>query len=325
MDHLQRSLRNTFAIGPIDRAADRRRDPAWLAAQERDEHSQFIPVWRSQNLFPISDAPRPVLLSPHQVRAHIPESTSSTLLGILECRPYFAIDLPSGDAAAARLAELGKFQDLRQLAALLDRETGALLAYARAMAYWHAQHRFCGLCGSPTFSTEGGHARVCCNDRCGEHHFPRTDPAVIVLVCCGEQALLGRKSVWPEGQYSTVAGFVEPGESIEAAVAREVWEETGIQIAGMDYRSSQPWPFPSSLMLAFRARAARRAIRVDQYELEHARWFTRDELRDGLTAGTLRLPPPVSVSFRLIEDWFDEGSLGALHDAPNTRSGSAGA
>jgi NAD+ diphosphatase len=314
MDHLQRSLRNTFAIGPIDRAADRRRDPAWLAAQERDEQSQFIPVWRSQNLFLGQGGPMPVLLSPHQVRAHISESISSTLLGIREGRAYFAVDLPSDHSAAARLAELGEFQDLRQLAALLDRETGALLAYARAMAYWHAQHRFCSVCGSPTFSTEGGHARVCCNDRCGEHHFPRTDPAVIVLVRCGEEALLGRKSVWPEGQYSTIAGFVEPGESIEAAVAREVWEETGVRIAGMDYQSSQPWPFPSSLMLAFRARAAQGAVQVDQDELEHARWFTREELCDGLAAGTLRLPPPVSVSFRLIEDWFDEGSLGGLRD-----------
>jgi NAD+ diphosphatase len=315
MDHLQRSLRNTFVIDPIDRAAERRRDPAWLAAQEHDEQTQFIPVWRSQNLFLSQDGPRPVLLSPQQVRAHIPESTSSTLLGIREGRTYFALDLPPGGPAAARLAELGEFQDLRQLAALLDRETGALLAYARAMAYWHAQHRFCGVCGSPTFSTEGGHARVCSNHRCGEHHFPRTDPAIIVLVRCGARALLGRKSIWREGQYSTIAGFVEPGESIEAAVAREVWEETGVQIAGMDYQSSQPWPFPSSLMLAFTARAARRAIRVDQDELEHARWFTREELRDGLAAGTLRLPPPVSVSFRLIEDWFDEGSLGGLRDA----------
>jgi NAD+ diphosphatase len=312
MDHLQRSLRNTFAIGLIDRAADRRRDPAWLAARERDEQSQFIPIWRSRNLFLGQDSPRPVLLSPHQARAYISESMSSTLLGIHEERAYFAVELLPDDSAPARLAELGEFQDLRQLAALLDRETGALLAYARAMTYWHAQHRFCGVCGSPTFSTEGGHARVCSNDHCGAHHFPRTDPAIIVLVRCGERALLGRKSIWREGQYSTIAGFVEPGESIEAAVAREVWEETGVEIAEMDYQSSQPWPFPSSLMLAFRARAAQQAIRVDQDELEHARWFTREQIRDSLAAGTLRLPPPVSVSFRLIEDWFDEGSLGEL-------------
>jgi len=312
MDHFQRSLRNTFVIDPIDRAADRRRDPAWLAAQECDEQSLFIPIWRSQNLLLGQDSPRPVLLSPHQVRTRISESLSSTLLGIRGGRAYFAVELLPDDSAPARLAELGEFQDLRQLAALLDRETGALLAYARAMTYWHARHRFCGVCGSPTFSTEGGHARVCSNDRCGAHHFPRTDPAIIVLVCCGERALLGRKSIWREGQYSTIAGFVEPGESIEAAVAREVWEETGVQITGMDYQSSQPWPFPSSLMLAFRARAARQTIRVDQDELEHARWFTREQVCDGLAAGTLRLPPPVSVSFRLIEDWFDEGSLGGL-------------
>jgi NAD+ diphosphatase len=139
------------------------------------------------------------------------------------------------------------------------------------MTYWHARHCFCGVCGHPTFGTEGGHTRVCSHARCGEHHFPRTDPAVIVLVRCGEQALLGRKPVWLEGLYSTIAASVEQRESIELTVAREAWEETGAQIADMHYHSSQPWPFPSSLMLAFTARAARHSIRVDDDELEHAR------------------------------------------------------
>ena len=293
MDHLHRSLRNTFATGRVDRAAGRRRDPAWLAAREQDERSQFIPMWRSQNLFLGPDGPRPVLLSPQQVRALIPESKSSTFLGIRAGRAYFAVDLPPDGPAASRLADLGEFQDLRQLAALLDSETGGLLAYARAMTYWHTQHRFCGVCGSPTFSTEGGHARVCSNSRCAEHHFPRTDPAVIVLVRCEERALLGRKPLWHEGLYSTVAGFVEPGESIEIAVAREVWEETGVEIAETHYHSSQPWPFPSSLMLAFTARATSHSIQVNDDELEHARWFTREEVHDGLTSGSLRLPAPV--------------------------------
>lgn len=318
MDDLTRSLRNTFVTGHIDRAADRRRDPAWLSALEQDANSRFIPVWRSQNLFLRRERPSPVLLTPQLVRAHVPESVSSTLLGIGGDKAYFAVDLPMDDTAASRLAQLGEFQDLRQLAALLDNEMGGLLAYARAMTYWHARHRFCGVCGSPTFSTDGGHARVCSSDHCGEHHFPRTDPAIIVLVRWGSHALLGRKPTWREGQYSTIAGFVEPGESIESAVAREVREETGVEVAEMHYHSSQPWPFPSSLMLAFTARAARPAIQVDDDELEHARWFTRDELHQALVTGTMRLPPPVSVSFQLIEDWFDKGSLGPLRSVLRT-------
>jgi NAD+ diphosphatase len=154
---------------------------------------------------------------------------------------------------------------------------------------------------------------VCTNPRCGQHHFPRTDPAVIVLVTCGERCLLGRKSMWPEHMHSCVSGFVEPGETLEEAVIREVREETGVEIRSMYYHSSQPWPFPSSLMLGFTAEAANGDIRVDREELENARWFTREEMRQGLEEGTLRLPTPISVSFRLIEDWFDAGG-GRLRD-----------
>ena len=177
------------------------------------------------------------------------------------------------------LAELGQFQELRQVAALLDAPDAAILAHARAMAYWHQRHRFCGDCGSPTESREGGYVRVCSNAQCGQHHFPRSDPAIIVLVESGNRCLLGRKSSWPAGQYSTIAGFVEPGECIEGAVIREVSEETGVQVGEIHYQSSQPWPFPSSLMLGFRARAVESTIRVDQDELrrEDAQWFTREE------------------------------------------------
>ena len=167
------------------------------------------------------------------------------------------------------------------------------------------EKRFCGNCGSQTAIREGGYMRVCTNDDCGQRHFPRMDPAIIVLVTCGERCLLGRKPVWPEGMYSTIAGFVEPGESIEDAVVREVREETGVEVAEMCYRSSQPWPFPTSLMLGFRARAKSEAIRVEQDELEDARWFTRAEMQEALDQDRLRLPPAISISRRLIEDWFD--------------------
>lgn len=166
--------------------------------------------------------------------------------------------------------------------------------------------------------------RVCTNSQCGQFHFPRTDPAIIVLVQCGERALLGRKPMWPEGLYSCISGFVEPGETLEDAVMREVCEETHVEIKAMTYHSSQPWPFPSSLMLGFSAEAASGTIRVDEEELENARWFSRQGIRDGLERGTFRLPSPVSVSFRLIEDWFNAGELGRLRDITGVPSGKAG-
>jgi NAD+ diphosphatase len=180
------------------------------------------------------------------------------------------------------------------------------------MTYWHHRHRFCGVCGSPTDSIEGGFQRLCANPDCGHRHFPRTDPAIIVLVTSGERGLLGRQPSWPKGMYSTIAGFVEPGETLEDAVIREVREETNIELCRVHYHSSQPWPFPSSLMLGFSAQAASSEIRVDEYELENACWFTREELTRKLLANVLRLPSPMSISFRLIEDWFDAGSCGPL-------------
>ena len=188
------------------------------------------------------------------------------------------------------------------------------MAHARAMVYWHCRHRFCGVCGSPTKSIEGGYQRTCTNAQCSHQHFPRTDPAIIVLVTSGEQCLLGRQPTWPKGMVSTIAGFVEPGESLKDAVIREVREETGVAVNGVLYHSSQPWPFPSSLMLGFSATATSRNIRIDAHELENASWFTRKALHDQLRCGALRLPSPVSISFRLIQDWFDKGALGTLHD-----------
>jgi NAD+ diphosphatase len=187
-----------------------------------------------------------------------------------------------------------------------------MLAYAKAMTYWHRCHRFCGNCGSPTVSTQGGHLRVCTNPQCGQHHFPRTDPAIIVLVTSGERCLLGRQQIWPAGRYSIIAGFVEPGESLEAAVAREVREETGIAVEQVRYWASQPWPFPSSLMLGFRAEAASTSVQLRDGELEAARWLSREEIAIELRQGALRLPPEVSISYQLIESWFDAGGLRCL-------------
>ncbi len=209
-----------------------------------------------------------------------------------------------------------EFQDLRQAAAIVEPEDGALLAYARAMMTWHQRHRFCGACGAPTESQQAGHLRRCTRAECAAEIFPRTDPAVIMLVCDGDWCLLGRQARWPPGVYSALAGFVEPGESLEDAVAREVMEEAGVAIEGCEYHSSQPWPFPSSIMLGFWATARRGEVHVDGSELEEARWLHRDQV----LAQEVRLPPKLSIARRLIDDWLRSQRLKGWRD----RSGRQG-
>jgi NAD+ diphosphatase len=315
MDHYERSLLNYFITHTVDRVSEKRRDDAWIAARLEDEKTRFVPVWHSKSFFDTNESSSPVFLLPHDVRDLIDTAESVVLLGVNGDSTYFAIGLLSeGDSPPVELAELGRFRDLRRMALLLDEHDCALLAYAKAMVYWHHRHRFCGDCGGPTASVGGGFLRVCVNEQCGQQHFPRTDPAIIVLVASGERCLLGRQPSWPEGMYSTLAGFVEPGEGLEAAVIREVQEETGIEVKGMHYFTSQPWPFPSSLMLGFMAQAANEAIRVDGDELENARWFTREEMRDMLKQGALSIPFKLAISYHLIENWFDAGDLGPLKD-----------
>jgi len=191
---------------------------------------------------------------------------------------------------------------LREVGTLLDDQDAGLLVHAVALANWHETHARCPRCGAPTRVSHGGHLRVCPED--GSEHYPRTDPAVIVVVVGPDgRALLGRQAAWPPAWFSTLAGFVEPGESAEAAVVREIGEEVGVRVREMEYLGSQPWPFPSSLMLGYTARTDDTEIRVDGVEIAEARWFTRDLLRAEVGAGAVRLPPPVSIARRLIERW----------------------
>jgi NAD+ diphosphatase len=301
---LSRSRSNFLSGLRLDRGSALRADPEELERVWRRGDTLVLPVWRSKHIV-VPNRPPEVAFLPADALAG--RGQTLVFLGTWEARAYFAADLSHVDEP---IAELGlepepahSLMTLREVAPLLPQSDGALLAYASGILTWHRRHRYCGICGSETLATSGGHVRKCGNESCGELHFPRTDPAVIMLVTDGDECLLGRQSSWPQGVYSTLAGFVEPGESLEEAVRREVREETGVELADVEYHSSQPWPFPSSLMLGFTAHATTREVRVQSEELEDARWFRRDALRRREGA---ELPSTISIARRLIEDWLDE-------------------
>jgi NAD+ diphosphatase len=293
--------RNIFAGPYLDRAAHLRQDPAWFDAALADERSRAIPVWNSRNLVSEGAAPRAAYLPLSQVPAERRNAADLILLGRFGDTSYFAYEIESVDPPP--VPDGTRYEDLRLVASILPAEEAGLLGYSRAILSWRRRHRHCGTCGAPTFAAKNGHVLVCSNPSCRNEQFPRIDPAIIVLVSDGERALLGRQASWPIGRYSTIAGFVEPGESLEDAVAREVLEETGIDVDRIEYHSSQPWPFPASLMLGFMAHAVTTKVHLRDEELEDARWFTRADL----ASGTPLVPPNVSISFRLIEHWFNAG------------------
>lgn len=216
-------------------------------------------------------------------------------LGQVDGRAWFAV-------AVDEVPEAYAPRTLREMAVRLSETDAGLVVHAVGIANWHRRNAFCARCGQPSAPAQGGHIRTCLS--CGAHHFPRTDPAVIMLITDDDgRALLGRHPNWPEGRYSTLAGFLEPGESLEDAVRREVTEETGIHVGDVSYAASQPWPFPASLMVGFFGRAKSHDVHVDGEEIEHARWFTRDEVTDLSRAGGLGLPGTLSISRWLIENW----------------------
>jgi NAD+ diphosphatase len=288
--------------------AHRRGDEDWIRGLLAGDRAVVIPVWRSKNLVIPGAAPRAVMLRAADAAALGADSQSIAFLGMIREVPHFALDLSHVEDPFVLdcIAGKGEFVDLRTVGSLVGYDEAALLAYARGLFHWHRQHRFCGACGSPTVAREAGHLRVCTSPQCGIQHFPRTDPAIIVLVSRGDRALLGRKAEWPAGMYSTLAGFVEPGESLELAVAREVMEETGVAVSNVRYHSSQPWPFPASLMLGYYAEAETEDIRFSADELEDARWFTRAELAAGAGVPAVR-PRSDSIARRLIDEWVAKG------------------
>lgn len=290
-----------FSGADLDRAPQLRRDADRLVALFRHAETCILPLSQMRNLVRANEQGfSAVSLSGRD--ADRLGAVEPIFLGLLDEVAYFAVDIAT--EIEADLTELGEFADLRQIGALLPQSTGAILAYARGISFWHGTHRFCNRCGGPTFSEQGGHVRRC--PACGTEHYPRSDPAVIMRVTHGDHCLLGRQAVWPEGMVSVLAGFVEPGETMEEAVAREVFEEVGIRVGDVRYHSSQPWPFPSSLMIGFTAEAESLAAPlVDGVELQSANWFSRADILDFAASGHF-LPRPHSIARRLIEDWLEQ-------------------
>ncbi len=290
------------ATGGIDRAANHRLDEAWLAAAWSHPTTRVFVVSGGRALVEDTDAGRTELVTTPSFDAPFTEAHRYFLGSDAEGVRYFAVQK---DSFPGRMDAAARPAGLREAGALLGERDAELLVHAVALENWQRLHRFCSRCGERTVIAAAGHVRRC--PACGAEHYPRTDPAVIMLVTDEkDRALLGRQVHWPEGRFSTLAGFVEPGESIEEAVRREVFEEAGVQVGEVEYIASQPWPFPSSLMLGFMARADSPEIRVDGEEIEEARWFSRDDLRAAFSSGEVLPPSGISIAARLVELWYGE-------------------
>jgi NAD+ diphosphatase len=311
MTHL-RQPQNFYAGNDFNRLAERRQDIEWINAVLARGEAYLLPLWRERNLIVGGPAAPSIALLSQQSVTVTPHEL--VLLGEFRGRYCFAVQLSADNEPV--LSEPGEFHDLRAVGGQMDRDEAGLLGYARAMLMWRDRHRFCGRCGSATQSIDAGHVLKCSNTSCALSHFPRLDPVVIMLVTDGERVLLGRQAAWPAGRYSALAGFIEWAESVEEAVAREVLEEAGVVVDAVEYHSSQPWPFPSSLMLGFIAHAATTDIRLTDQELEDARWFSRDDIANG----TVILPPPQAIAHRLIEHWYDRDAPRPLRDEVAARA-----
>ena len=296
---------NVYSSSPLDRAAQRREDADWIATQLQDPETLFVPVWRTRNLVrgAAEGTPEPVYISGEMASVLRMQDGPWAFLGILDSRAVFAIDISATDDPVPLLPDsLGTFVDLRSVGWGVPRPEASVLAHARGLIHWRQRHKFCGVCGNACEVQSAGHVMQC--TVCHMQHFPRTDPAVIMLVHRHDRALLGHSTRFPKAtMYSTLAGFVEPGETLEEAVRREVQEESGIAVGAVHYHSSQPWPFPGNIMLGFYAEGLTEDITIDPVELKDARWFSRQEIRDRKQLG-FDLPRADSIARRLIEDWL---------------------
>ena len=306
----------------LDRASESRKDRAWLEQQWTRRYCRVFVLrnnkslmrWRDRD----ADKPEVIHIDQTEVGDLAAELDQLVFLGLDDAGPLFALDVSNHhDDALTAIVQGREFIDLRDVGWLLDKQQAAQLAYARGLVFWNRHHRFCGTCGSPTLRENGGHMRRCSDSSCARMHFPRTDPAVIMLVEDVSQparprCLLARNSRFPSRMMSTLAGFVDPLESLEETVAREVFEECGIRVGNIEYQASQPWPFPSSIMLGFRAQAETLDIRVDGVEIEEAYWFEVEQLQEfgewGDAGDSFCLPRRDSIARYLVESWIAANS-----------------
>jgi NAD+ diphosphatase len=299
-----------FTGSSLDRASHRRTDKQWIAAQLRHSCTLIHPMWKLQP-FAIGweDGPlEPAFFAPGLCEDLAGLDAPCVFLGLDKDRAVFALDISAADdpQATGPLAGLGHFYELRASAARYQDHDLAMLGQAKVLIDWHQRHGFCPRCGSPTQMMDAGYRRLCRN--CGAEHFPRTDPVVIMLATRGECCLVGRGRQFPGVMYSALAGFIEPGETVEEAVRREIFEEAGIRTGSVRYFTTQPWPFPSSLMIGCFAEALDGDIRVDETELADARWLDRATAR-ALLAGEqiegIRIPPRIAIAHHLIKAWVE--------------------
>lgn len=294
-----------FQFDQLNRQGELRKDESSIDRLIDLEDTLFLPLYKQ---VVAADSNGLIWLTKPELKSKV-ESLSKIhfiYLGLIEDKHYFAYRLSSYELLSSISKEPG---NLRNLLPLLSQKDAYLANVATGLNQWHASHQHCGYCGAETYAEESGFVRVCSNAECQKQHFPRTDPAVIVSIIHTddnglERILLGRQASWPENRYSVVAGFVEPGESFEQAVKREALEEVGVKLGKVEYIASQPWPFPQSIMIGFTAQAISTEIELKDKELEHAAWFTREEIRKLVAEDQLLLPYPYSISRNLIERWL---------------------
>ena len=300
---MQQSIQSTLGVSPIDRHAEIRQNQTELKTILASEQSEFL-IWiKGRILF---DRPDSLFFSYQQVSALTSSLPEPIYLGKNFEKHFFAYQLFELPEAYTE----SNLTDLRSISLIADEEELGLLFHSQGLFNWHRNHKYCAACGYKTQPANAGHSRKCLNEDCSREHFPRIDPAVIFTITDNsqdkERLLLARQATWDEGRYSVIAGFVEPGESLENAVFREAYEEVGLKLKSASYIASQPWPFPSSMMIGFEAVTDTTEITLIDNELEHAMWISAGEMIKLIESGDLKLPFSVSISWHLIERWFQQ-------------------
>jgi len=301
-----------FGGGELDRASHVRTDTNWLEQKIKDPSSRFLPLHELKVLINLRGAAAIDWRPEVEMREFLDDRAENVFLGVDKHGIYhFAIDVSAiENPRQPPFPDWGKFIDVRSIAPQLSPTEAGALAQARSMIDWHNRHRFCAVCGASTRPQEGGYSRVCWDSDCKATHFPRTDPVAIMMVLYGDKCLMGRGASFPPGFYSCLAGFIEPGETIEQAVAREVFEEAGVRVQNVRYHQCQPWPFPSSLMIGCFAEALHDDITIDRVELADARWFSKEEVRGMLNQSSersgLRMGGPIALAHQLAKFWVEQ-------------------